>query len=118
MNSSPVISLKDFMELLDLCVRLYNPVDSLVFVRKLPKYYKAEHLGNAKMRFYQIDKYRTKELSRIDLKRPRPSSSAQRSESPEAKRRRTSITLDKSHLLPPPPPPQPKASLPSPASSQ
>ena len=104
--------MKDFNDLLDICSYLYDPKDSLPITIRYPRYWRVQPLGVGKLRFYQIEKYRTKPLPKIDLKRRRPSE--KRSESPEAKRRRTSMTITTNNL----PKPSPVPMLPSPLASQ
>ncbi|KAI9695987.1 MAG: hypothetical protein M1820_008328 [Bogoriella megaspora] len=50
--TSPQITLTEMGRLLDLCRMLYEPVSSRVVVLKYPRYWKAQHLGEAKMRFW------------------------------------------------------------------
>ncbi|KAF2281296.1 uncharacterized protein EI97DRAFT_389820 [Westerdykella ornata] len=57
---STTLSVRDVAEVLEICAMLYTPVNKAMVVFKIPKYWKAEHLGNAVMRFYHSDRYRTK----------------------------------------------------------
>jgi transcription initiation factor TFIID subunit 2 len=86
---SPHLSMKDFTELLDLCSRLYTASESLIITLKLPRYWKVEHLGEAKLRFFQINKFRIKQAPKLEIKRPeKRRSSIPSGESPVAKRQK------------------------------
>jgi len=122
---SPHVGLKDFAELLELCGRLYEQDDSLLVTLNLPRYWKAEHIGGAQMRFFQINKFRTEQARKPEIKKRR--SSIPSGESPQAKRQKTSIVLKPKTeppttvvipTLPPPAIVQPQAQLPSPTNSQ
>jgi transcription initiation factor TFIID subunit 2 len=106
---SPYLNTKDFTELLDLCSRLYTASESLIVSLKLPKYWKVEHIGDAKLRFFQINKYRTTPAPKLELKKAeKRRSSISSGESPQAKRQKMSILLKTA---------KPKATSPAPLSS-
>jgi transcription initiation factor TFIID subunit 2 len=115
-HRSRVLGLKEFDELLNICHTLYTSIDSLQVKLSLPRYYKVESLGNGLLRFSKTGSFRsTVRPSKLkELKRPRPAAS-NRSQSPEAKRRRTSIPNIHQNLSPPLDPQA--SSLPSPTSS-
>jgi transcription initiation factor TFIID subunit 2 len=103
---SPHLNIRDFTELLDLCSRLYTASESLIITLKLPKYWRVEHIGDAKMRFFQIDKFRTKPAPKQEVKKTeKRRSSIPSGESPQAKRQKMSIVLKTS---------KPKATSPAP----
>jgi transcription initiation factor TFIID subunit 2 len=115
---SRVIGLKEFGELLNVCYTLYDVVDSLKVELKLPRYYRVEHLGTGTLRFSKTGSFRSTFRPKPDPKelKRRRLGAEQRSQSPEAKRRRTSIPNiqhDVSLALEPKVP----SSLPSPTSS-
>ncbi|KIW07771.1 uncharacterized protein PV09_01697 [Verruconis gallopava] len=120
---SPIIGLKDFSELLDLCAHLYKTKDYLPVTLHYPRYWRIQNLGDGKIRFYRSDKFRFKPQNiRPDLKRKKTSD--ERSESPDAKRRKSGlplkISLGRSNPTPIPTTPALQAPpvLPSPGSSQ
>lgn len=49
----------EVLEFVDLCRILYDSKSSLLVQLKYPRYWKAEHLGNGKMRFYRSSRLRT-----------------------------------------------------------
>jgi transcription initiation factor TFIID subunit 2 len=118
-HRSRVVGLKEFGELLNVCNTLYDVVDSLRVELKLPRRYRVEHLGNGMLRFSKTGSFQSTFCPKPDakeLKRRRPGWD-QRSQSPEAKRRRTSIPNVPQNISPPIEP-QAQPSMPSPTSSQ
>lgn len=88
---SPIIGLKDFVELLDLCAHLYDTIDHFPITLRYPRYWRVRHLGEGKLVFQQTDKVRTKRFTaRPELKRKATTVDG-RSESPEAKRRKSGV---------------------------
>ena len=90
---SPMLGHRDYLDVLTLCRLLYEPVNSLVFQRKLPTYWRVEHRGDGKLRFSKADSYRTKPMPKLDmkqLKRSRNDSEDTEAHALEAKRRRAS----------------------------
>ena len=91
---SPTLSWNDFLELLAVCRILYDTIDSLMVVCKLPRYWQLKHEGNATLRFTRTGRYRTKPGPKFDpklLKRPRPSPPpSNRTDVPEPKRLKVS----------------------------
>ncbi|KAL1979801.1 hypothetical protein VTN96DRAFT_5186 [Rasamsonia emersonii] len=57
--NSPVIGALEISDFVDLCKVFYDPIFSLMVTLKYPRYWKAQHLGNGKMRFYRSDRVRT-----------------------------------------------------------
>ncbi|KAF2435759.1 hypothetical protein EJ08DRAFT_692336 [Tothia fuscella] len=126
---SPIIGIKDFLEILGVCSMLYTPGRGVVAVLKYPRYYNVEHIGTAKLRFFKTSRWRTTKIPPLNVKDLKNSKRARlgsdnRSVSPEAKRRRTSITLTNKnapHVILPSvevPGQTPQSSLPSPTASQ
>ncbi|KAE9966986.1 hypothetical protein EG328_008498 [Venturia inaequalis] len=104
---SPLLSMRDFTELLDLCSRLYKASESLLVSLKMPKYWNVQHEGEGKMRFFQINKFRFKPAPKIELKKPEKRRSSDASgDSPQAKRQKVSFVVKQNN--------KPKASSPSP----
>ncbi|KAJ9319411.1 hypothetical protein DTO271D3_180 [Paecilomyces variotii] len=62
--NSPVISVLEMSEFLDLCKVLYDPVYSKMVSLKFPRYWGVQHLGKGQLRFYKTAKYRTRPLSK------------------------------------------------------
>lgn len=58
---SKTLSVNDMSDLLDLCDIVYSNCkkNTLPITLHYPQYWKAEHIGQAKVRFWQIKKYRT-----------------------------------------------------------
>jgi transcription initiation factor TFIID subunit 2 len=79
---STITSVRDVAELLEISSMLYPTKNSLVVTCKLPKYWKVEHLGNGKLRFYHSGRYRD------SLRKPKP----------------VAPPVPPPSLLPPPPP--------------
>jgi transcription initiation factor TFIID subunit 2 len=121
---SPIIGLKDFAELLDLCAHLYPTKDYLPVTLHYPHFWRVQHLGEAKLRFSHTERYRTKPITpRPDLKRKKTAD--ERSESPDAKRRKSAggpikITFGGVNKAPTMPtvPTSAQSSLPSPGPSK
>lgn len=92
LNRSPIIGLKDFAELLDLCAHLYSTVDYLPVTLHYPRYWRVQNMSEGKLRFYQTEKFRFKpQPARPDLKRKKTAD--ERSESPDAKRRKSGVPI-------------------------
>ncbi|KAF2403964.1 hypothetical protein EJ06DRAFT_527544 [Trichodelitschia bisporula] len=105
---SPVIGMDEFKDILYLCQLLYKPRNKLAVKLKLPRYLKAEHLGQAKLRFTRTDKFRTTPLPALSLptvgliaeaeplierKRIREANDFIKGEFPETKRQKTASDL-------------------------
>lgn len=58
--ASKTTSVQDVAELLEICTIFYTPVSKLPVIIKYPKFWKVQHTGDGKLRFYHSDKYRTK----------------------------------------------------------
>ncbi|KAF2261860.1 hypothetical protein CC78DRAFT_521139 [Lojkania enalia] len=56
---SQTTSLHDVRELVEVCGLLYPQINALRLTIPLPRYWRAEHIGNGQMRFYRTDKVRT-----------------------------------------------------------
>ncbi|KAJ9668995.1 Transcription initiation factor TFIID subunit 2 [Coniosporium apollinis] len=122
--TSPLLSLQEFADVLELCGILYDPHSALIVTLKYPRYWKCEHLGNGKLKFSQTNRVRTKMMPRAAVPEPAPqappplpklviktSSTAPHDGPPPEKRRRTSIasaveTPAPQNLPHPPPPPR------------
>lgn len=136
--TSPLLSLQEFADVLELCGILYDPYSALVVTLKYPRYWKCEHLGNGKLKFSQTNRVRTKMMPKIAVPEPAPqappplpkliiktSTTAPHDGPPPEKRRRTSIApavgppttrgLPNPQSLPPRQPQHPQAVLPPPA---
>ncbi|RDW87596.1 hypothetical protein BP5796_03290 [Coleophoma crateriformis] len=87
---SPVISLSEQMDFLDICHLLYGLDDEFVIKLKYPRYWKAEHLGKGLLKFSETDNLRLN-ISKYTQKK-----------------------LDKLKAPPPPPPPPPSLPAPEP----
>ncbi|KAF2228851.1 hypothetical protein EV356DRAFT_36290 [Viridothelium virens] len=57
--TSPIISISEFARLLDLCRLLFVPVSRMVVKLRYPHYWKVQHEGSGKLRFYHSDRVRT-----------------------------------------------------------
>ncbi|KAJ8611805.1 hypothetical protein MRB53_037718 [Persea americana] len=57
--TSPIISISEAGSFCDIAALLYDAVTSHHVVLKLPRLYNCQHLGNAKLRFFQRGPYRT-----------------------------------------------------------
>lgn len=57
---STTTSAHDLAELLEVSQMIYTPVNKLVVTCKLPKYWKVQHLGNGRLRFYHSNRYRSR----------------------------------------------------------
>lgn len=57
---STTTSARDVVELLEICSIFYIPVGKLEIRLKLPRYWGVQHLGDARLRFYQTGKVRDK----------------------------------------------------------
>lgn len=124
---SPVISAAEFVELLDFCDVLYEADEGrLIFVIKYPRYWRAEHVGNAVVRFTKSNHFRREPLERWTPPKPqitkRPIEQGLKRQATEdhAKQDHPSIRLkvrQPTNPPPPPPPPQvqPLEPLPPPA---
>jgi transcription initiation factor TFIID subunit 2 len=121
---SPVLGIKDFIEVLGACNMLYTPGRGVVVTLKYPRYYNLQYMGDGNLRFFRINKWRTEKMQQVDYKSLKRRASTHRSLSPEAKRRRMSITLSQKNvpLVAQPslslPAQTPQSSLPSPTASQ
>ncbi|KAI9668882.1 MAG: hypothetical protein M1831_000952 [Alyxoria varia] len=61
--TSPALSLSEVSRLLDILSVLYETQNlSKIVTMKYPKFWKARHLGNAKMHFFQTDRFRTEPI--------------------------------------------------------
>ncbi|KAJ5626144.1 hypothetical protein N7510_002453 [Penicillium lagena] len=57
--NSPYLGILELSELNDICRALYDPVRSKVARLKLPRFWKAENMGNGKVRFYRSTNVRS-----------------------------------------------------------
>ena len=57
--SSPLLSISEFGRLLDLCRLLFEPVNSMLVKLRYPRYWRVQHQGNGKLRFYHSARIRT-----------------------------------------------------------
>ena len=55
-------SFSELARLVNLCETLYEPVDSVIPELSYPKYWRVEHVGNCKLRFFTTDKVRTSKM--------------------------------------------------------
>ena len=54
------LTIFEMVELLDIAALLFEPATALTVVLPLPHYWRVEHSGRGKLRFYQASSYRTK----------------------------------------------------------
>lgn len=109
--ASDTIGPSDYLELLDICEVVYEPIDKLIVPLKYPRYWTCKHTGKGKLIFSPNGKIRTKpyDPKRFPFADKLPKSAAantstkpqllrlktnQRSASPDLKRRRESVTAD------------------------
>ena len=57
--TSPLLSISEFGRLLDLCRLLFEPVSSMLVKLRYPRYWRVEHQGGGKLRFYHSTRIRT-----------------------------------------------------------
>ncbi|KAH8592100.1 hypothetical protein B0O99DRAFT_597447 [Bisporella sp. PMI_857] len=104
---SPELTLAEQASLLEICGILYDPVESMQVVLRLPRYWEAEHLGKGKIRFHQLNKVRTKPLKpRKQLAAPAVQPHPQPQPPPQPQ---PSLSVTLPTPTPPPPPPPPPA---------
>lgn len=71
--SSPVLNLMEINNFLELCSYLYEPEDKLTITLKYPRYWEAEHLGNAVVAFRHTNRVRTRPAPKVLVpKEPTP----------------------------------------------
>ncbi|KAJ6129618.1 hypothetical protein N7512_002398 [Penicillium capsulatum] len=56
--NASTLTVHELSELLDVCRALYEPQTSKIVRCRLPRYWKCQHLGNSKLRFYRSNRVR------------------------------------------------------------
>ncbi|KAK2745025.1 hypothetical protein FQN55_006382 [Onygenales sp. PD_40] len=61
--NSPSVGLTELSDFVDICSVLYQSIDKMLVVLKYPRYWKTEHIGHGKLRFYKGGRFRTAPIS-------------------------------------------------------
>ncbi|KAF2750875.1 hypothetical protein M011DRAFT_396364 [Sporormia fimetaria CBS 119925] len=72
---SPTPSIHDVSELLEICRMMYNQVNSLLIMLRLPRYWNCRHEGQGVMRFFRSQRYRDR-LPKLPQAPPPPTAAA------------------------------------------
>ncbi|KAL8826525.1 MAG: hypothetical protein Q9191_003749 [Dirinaria sp. TL-2023a] len=64
-TSSPIISLSEMVQLLDICATLYPAISSMLVVLNYPRYWACSKVGKGKVRFSKASRVRTKRITTL-----------------------------------------------------
>ncbi|KAF3482079.1 transcription initiation factor TFIId 127kD subunit [Arthroderma uncinatum] len=68
--NSPRTSLVELCDFVYLVGALYHPVDHAMVKLKYPRYWKTQHLGNGKMKFWKTNRFRTRPIGSTSTLKP------------------------------------------------
>ncbi|KAK2741885.1 hypothetical protein FQN57_005444 [Myotisia sp. PD_48] len=122
--NSPGIGISELSDFVTFCGSLYHASDKGMVILKYPRYWKTEHLGNGKMRFWKSDRFRTRPIGSVTKPSPiSPTASFKRKREQDAPPQSHKVTLkipklagatsssSKPTLVPKPPSKGPKLKL-------
>ncbi|PGG99449.1 hypothetical protein AJ79_08523 [Helicocarpus griseus UAMH5409] len=70
--NSPFLGLAELADFVDICSILYTPIDKIMVALKYPRYWRLEHLGHGKLRFFKGGRFRTAPVAKGATAAPAP----------------------------------------------